>query len=418
MIYRPRVIDKTIDALMRTSGAVLIEGCKWCGKTTTARQHAKSIIEFQDPDRQEEYRSIKDTKPSLFLAGEKPRLFDEWQRYPVVWDSVRMDSDRTGLMGQYLLTGSAKPVEGSTMHSGTGRISRVVMRPMSLFESGFSDGQISLKDITNNKDISAANELQLEQLANYIVWGGWPVVPSLPENDRAQIATNYVNSVIHEEVQTNDETERDYDKMEAVLKSLSRNLSTPVAISTLEQDSNNIFGTGVSRTTIRDYLNTLRKLFVVYDVPATNLSFRSKTAVRTTPKKELVDPSIATAILNMQPQDLIGDLNTFGFLFECMAFRDLIVYSGGTGENIYYYRDADGFEIDAVLHMDNGKWGAIEIKLGDGQVEQAARNLIKFKEMIVPKSDHLDFLMVLTGTKYSYRREDGVYVVSIGSLRD
>lgn len=419
MEYRTRIIDKSINEQMQISGAVLIEGCKWCGKTTTAKQHAKSLLEFQDPDRQEEYKQIVDTKPSLFLNGDKPRLFDEWQRYPVVWDSIRADVDRTGQMGQYILTGSAKPKEGATMHTGTGRISRVVMRTMSLFESGFSDGVVSLKDIAEGKNISASNETTLEDLASYITWGGWPVVPSLKENLRAKVALNYVESVIHEEVQASGETERNYDKMQTVLKSLARNISTPVSNSTIEQDTAASFGVGVSRATVRDYLNTLRKLFVLYDVPATTLSFRSKAAIRTTPKKEFVDPSIATAVLNMGPQDLLSDLRTFGFVFECAALRDLIVYTGGTGENIYYYRDSDGFEVDAIVHMPDGKWGAVEIKLGAGQIDNAANNLIKFRDMVdETASGKPSFLMVLTGTNYSYRRDDGVYVVSISSLRD
>ncbi len=416
MKYLPRVIDKRLEDLLKSSGAVLIEGCKWCGKTTTAKEHAKSLLEFQDPDRQAEYQLIQDTKPSLFLDGEKPRLFDEWQRYPVVWDSIRMDVDRTGRMGQYLLTGSAKPAEGKTMHTGTGRIARIVMRPMSFYESGFSDGKVSLGDIANGKDISAVNDMQLEQLADYIGWGGFPVIPSLSNKYRLQVAESYLDSVVHEDINHVDSIERNPDKMRSVLKSLARNVSTPVSVATIEQDTKTAFGAGVSRVTVRDYLETLSKLFVIYDVPATKLAFRSKSAIRTTPKKEFVDPSIAMAVLNMKPGDLLKDLRTFGFLFECAAMRDLIVYSGGTGENIYYYRDADNFEVDAILHLNNGKWGAIEIKLGGGQIEEAANNLLKFKTMVDGNAP--DFLMVLTGTNYSYRRDDGVYVVSVGSLRD
>lgn len=416
MEYRARVIDEKINELMRSSGALLVEGPKWCGKTTTAMQHAKSMMEFQDPDRQAEYQGIADTRPSLFLDGEKPRLFDEWQRYPVVWDSVRMDVDRSGLMGQYLFTGSAKPADGATMHTGTGRITRVVMRPMSLYESGWSDGEISLYDIADGKDIAATNKMKLEDLANYVVWGGWPVVPSLNEVLRPQVAKNYFESVIHEEVRSIEGAERNYDKMRVVLKSLSRNVSTPVALSTLEQDTKELFNNGVSRVTIGDYLEVLKKLFVIYDIPATNLNFRSKAAIRTTPKRELVDPSIAAAALNMTAEDLVRDLRTFGFLFECMAMRDLMVYSGYTGENVQYYRNADGFEVDAIVHLDDGRWGAVEVKLGVGQIEAGAQNLLKFRNLIDKPSAPPDFLIVLTGGNYSYRREDGVYVVSIGSL--
>ena len=419
MAYRARIIDKRINDLMEISGGILIEGCKWCGKTTTAKQHAKSFIEFQNPDRQKEFEQIRDTRPSLFLEGEKPRLFDEWQRFPVVWDAIRMDIDRTGATGQYLLTGSARPAEGVTMHTGTGRINRVVMRPMSLFEQGFSDGKVSLSDIADGKDISALNEMRLEDLADYIVWGGWPLIPSTKKDLRPLISREYFDSIIHEEVSALDGTERNYDKMRGVIRSLSRNLSTPVNLTTLEKDTEDLFSQDVSRVTVRDYLNVLKKLFVVYDVPATTLSFRSKSAIRTTPKRELVDPSVATAALGIGPSDLMKDLRTFGFMFECLALRDLIVYSGGTGENIYYYRNADGFEIDAIIHLPNGKWGAVEVKLGDGQIDGAATNLLSLRDMLDPsKGDDLAFLMVLTATNYSYRRDDGVYVVSIGSLRD
>lgn len=418
MEYRPRCIDQEVEAQLKAGGAVLIEGCKWCGKTTTAKQHAKSVIEFQDPDRQKEYQQIADTRPSLFLDGAKPRLFDEWQRYPVVWDSVRMDVDRTGETGAYILTGSAKPADNDTMHTGTGRINRVVMRPMSLYEAGFSDGQVSLRDIIDGKDFNVINTLELEDLANYIQWGGWPVVPSLDMASKKLVAKNYLTALIHEEVKFADKTERNYDKMQLLLKSLARNISTPVSISTLEKDTEIAFGSGIARATVRDYLNTLKKLFVVYDIPATKLAFRSKVTTRLTPKKELVDPSIGMAALDMNADDLLKDLNTFGFMYECLAMRDLVAYSHGTGENLYYYRNADGFEIDAVLHTTDGKWGAIEIKLGEGQIDQAAENLLKFQEMLDAKEKKPDFLMVLTGTNYSYRRPDGVYVVSIGSLRD
>lgn len=419
MQYRKRIIDSKIDELMQINGGVLIEGCKWCGKTTTAKQHARSLLEFQDPDRQDEYRQIINTRPSLLLDGEKPRLFDEWQRYPVVWDSVRSDIDRTGEMGQYLLTGSAKPKEDSIMHSGTGRISRVTMRPMSLYESGFSDGKISFADIVAGKDVSASNTTTLEDIANYITWGGWPTIPSITEKLRSGVARNYVNSVIHEEVKYTSGAERNYDRMQAVLKSLARNVSTPVSLTTIEQDVDANFERGISRPTARDYLNTLRKLFVVYDIPATTLAFRSKSAIRTTPKKEFVDPSIAVAALHMTAEDLVRDLNTFGFMFECMVARDLISYVCGNEENIYYYRNADGAEVDFILRTEDDKWGAVEVKLGAGQIDQAAQNLLSFKESVdFDKSGEPAFLMVVTATNVSYRRPDGVYVASVASLKD
>ena len=419
MEYLPRVVDKEIDELMEIMGAVLIEGCKWCGKSTTGFHHAKSIIEFQNPDRKQEYDKIKNTKPSLFLNGEKPRMFDEWQMYPVVWDSIRTDVDHTGLKGQYILTGSAKPSEGETMHTGTGRISRVLMRPMSLFESKESTGEVSFSDILDGKDISGVSQLSLEDLASIIVRGGWPASIEIKSDAKYRFAKEYVKSLIHEEVKKVDGVERNPEKMQNVLRSLARNISTQVSNSTIEDDVRNSFDDDISRPTLTDYLNTLEKLFVIEDVNATNLNFRSKYAIRTKPKKYFVDPSIATAILDVKPKDLINDLNTFGLMFESLCIRDLKIYTESFGGDITFYRDEKDFEIDAILRTSSGKWGAIEIKLGAGYIDEAANNLLKFKDRVdIKKCGEPSFLMVLTGTDYSYKREDGVYVVSIGTLKN
>lgn len=419
MNYLPRIVDSEIDELMEIMGAVLIEGCKWCGKSTTGSHHAKSIIEFQNPDRKQEYDEIKNTKPSLFLNGEKPRMFDEWQMYPVVWDSIRTDIDHSRKKGEYILTGSAKPSEGETMHTGTGRISRVLMRPMSLYESKESTGEVSFADILEGKDISGESQLSLEDLASIIVRGGWPAAIDVKSDAKYRIAKEYVKSLIHEEVKRVDSIERNPEKMLNVLRSLARNISTPVSISTIEGDVKNNFTDDISRPTLTDYLNTLEKLFVIEDVNATNLNFRSKYAIRTKPKKYFVDPSIATAILEMKPSDLVNDLNTFGFLFESLCMRDLKVYTQSYGGNITFYRNEKDFEIDAILRTSSGKWGAIEIKLGGGYIEEAANNLLKFKDMVdTQKCGEPSFLMVLTGANYSYKRDDGVYVVSIGTLKN
>lgn len=419
MKYIPRVVDSEINELMEIMGAVLIEGCKWCGKSTTGSFHAKSIIEFQNPDRKQEFEDIKNTKPSLFLNGEKPRMFDEWQMYPVVWDSVRTDVDHTRLKGQYILTGSAKPSEGETMHTGTGRISRVLMRPMSLFESGESTGEVSFKDILDGKDINGVSKLSLEDLASIIVRGGWPAAIEIKSDAKYRFAKEYVKSLIHEEVKQIDGVERNPEKMQSVLRSLARNISTQVSNSTLEGDIKNTFDDEISRPTLNDYINTLEKLFVIENVNATNLNFRSKYALRTKPKKYFVDPSIATAILDVKPDDLINDLRMFGFIFESLCIRDLKIYTQSYGGDISFYRDEKDFEVDAILRTGNGKWGAIEIKLGAGLVDEAANNLLKFKEKVdTEKCGKPSFLMVLTGTNYSYRREDGVYVVSIGTLKN
>lgn len=419
MKYLPRVVDSEIDELMEIMGAVLIEGCKWCGKSTTGSYHAKSIIEFQNPDKKQEYDEIKNTKPSLFLKGEKPRMFDEWQMYPVVWDSIRTDVDHSRLKGQYILTGSAKPSEGQIMHTGTGRISGVLMRPMSLFESGESTGEVSFNDILEGKDISGVSNLSLEDIASIIIRGGWPASIEVKSDAKYRFAQEYVKSLIHEEVKKVDNVERNPEKMRNVLRSLARNISTPVSNTTLENNVKNSFDDYISRPTLADYLNTLEKLFVIEDVNVTNLNFRSKYAIRTRPKKYFVDPSIATAILEMKPNDLIKDLNTFGFMFESLCIRDLKIYTQHYGGDITFYRDEKDFEIDAILRTSSGKWGAIEIKLGAGYIDLAANNLLKFKNRVdIKKCGEPSFLMVLTGANYSYKRDDGVYVVSIGTLKN
>lgn len=419
MKYLNRIVDSEINELMEVMGAVLIEGCKWCGKSTTGFHHANSVIEFQNPDRKQEYEDIKNTKPSLFLNGDKPRMFDEWQMYPVVWDSIRTDVDHTGLKGQYILTGSAKPSEGEVMHTGTGRISRVLMRTMSLYESGESTGEVSFKDILAGNDINGVSKLSLEDIASIIVRGGWPASIEINSDIKYRFAKEYVKSLIHEEVKKIDSVERNPEKMQNVLRSLARNITTQVSMTTLEDDVKNTFDDDVSRPTLNDYINTLEKLFVIENVNATNLNFRSKYALRTKSKKYFVDPSIATAILDMKPNDLINDLRTFGFMFESLCMRDLKIYTQGYGGEITFYRDEKDFEVDAILRTGSGKWGAIEIKLGAGHVEEAANNLLKFKERVdTNKCGEPSFLMVLTGTNYSYKREDGVYVVSIGTLKN
>ncbi len=419
MNYLPRIVDTEIKELLEIMGAVQIEGCKWCGKSTTAAHYAQSIIEFQNPDRKSEYDNIKNTKPSLFLKGNKPRLFDEWQMYPVVWDCVRTDLDHTRLKGQYLFTGSAKPMENETMHTGTGRISKVLMRPMSLYESGESTGEVSLQDIFNNKDIEGVSNLSLEDLASLIVRGGWPAVLDVKSNAKYRIATEYVKRLINEEVTKVDGVERNPEKMLNVLRSLARNITTQVSITTIEADVKNTFENDVSRPTVADYLNTLERLFVIEEMHATNLNLRSKYALRTTPKKYFVDPSLAAAILEIKPNDLINDLKTFGIMFEALCIRDLKIYAQSHGGNITFYRDEKDFEVDAIIRTSSGKWGAVEIKLGDGYIEDAAQNLLKFKDKVdITKCGQPAFLMVLTGTSYSYKRDDGVYVVSIGTLKN
>jgi len=417
--YLPRIVDEEIKNKLTYVGGILIEGAKWCGKSTTAKQVAKSVVEFQNPDQKKDFDSINNTKPSLFLDGDKPRVFDEWQMYPVVWDSARMDLDKSGLFGQYIFTGSAKPKEDSIMHTGTGRISKILMRTMSLYESGDSNGTVSLNDIIEGNDIAAVSDLELEDIASVIVRGGWPQTLKINNDNKYRVAVDYVDSLVTEEVKSIDGVERNPVKMRALLKSIARNISTSTSKETIKSDVKTVFLDDISRPTFDDYINILEKLFVIEYVNATNLNIRSKTAFRTTPKIEFVDPSIATALLGLKPQNLIKDLNYFGFLFENLCIRDLKVYSRSLDAELTYYRDKNNFEVDVILKLPDDRWGAIEIKLGAGYVEEAAQNLIKFKEKVdTKKCGEPSFLMVLTGTKYSYKRPDGVYVVSIGCLKN
>lgn len=417
--YMPRIVDKTLQNKLEYMGAVLIEGCKWCGKSTTARQFAKSYIEFQDPDKKTQYDKTNQTKPSLFLVGEKPRLFDEWQMYPVVWDSIRMDVDHTGLKGQYILTGSARPVEDSVMHTGTGRITKVLMRPMSLYESKESDGSVSLNDIINGKDVSGVSKLDFDSLINAMIRGGWPETLNIETDNKYKVSKEYIQSLLNEGIKTLDGIERNTSKMRAVLKSISRNISTSTSKSTILEDTKSEFTNDVSRPTLDDYLNTLEKLYILEYIPATNLNLRSKTPLRVAPKLELVDPSLAIATLNLKREDLIKDLNFTGFIFENMCMRDLKIYADASEARLSYYRDKNDFEVDCILETADGKWGAIEIKLGAGEIPEAVENLTKFKEKVdTDKYGNPSFLMVLTGADYSYVRDDGIYVVSIGNLKD
>ena len=417
--YLPRIVDNVLKNKLQYMGAVLIEGCKWCGKSTTARQFAKSYIEFQDPDKKMQYDKTNQTKPSLFLEGDKPRLFDEWQMYPVVWDSIRMDVDHTGLKGQYILTGSSRPMEDSIMHTGTGRITKLLMRPMSLYESGESNGCVSLNDIIKGKDVSGVSSLNFDNLINVMIRGGWPESLNISGNNKYLIAKEYVKSLLNEEIKTIDGTSRSISKMNAVLKSISRNISTNVSKTTILDDVKNEFVNELSRPTLDEYLNTLEKLYILEYVPATNLNLRSKTPLRVSPKLELVDPSLVIATLNLKRDDLIKDLNFTGFIFENMCIRDLKIYAEAIDARLSYYRDKNDFEIDCILETADGKWGAIEIKLGAGEIPSAVENLNKFKEKVnTEKYGEPSFLMVLTGADYSYKRDDGIYIISIGNLKN
>ncbi len=417
--YIPRIVDTILENKLEYMGAVVIEGPKWCGKSTTARQFCKSLIELQDPDKKIQYDNINDTKPSLFLEGDKPRLLDEWQMYPVIWDSIRVDVDHTGLKGQYILTGSAKPTENGIMHTGTGRITKILMRPMSLFESGDSNGKVSLSEIIAGKEISGISNLDFDGIIDVMMRGGWPESLNIQGDNQYKIAKEYVQSLLNEDVKYVDGVERDRLKMQALLKSVSRNVSTSINKSTIMHDVLNVFLGEVSRPTVDDYLSTLEKLFVLEYLPATNLNLRSTVQLRKSPKLELIDPSIVIAALGLKREDLLNDLNFTGFIFENMCYRDLKIYAESINAELFYYRDNKDYEVDFILKTENGKWGAIEVKMGAKQIEEAAINLKKVKEKVdIDKCGEPSFLLVLTASELSYVREDGIYVVSIGNLKN
>ena len=416
--YISRISDKLLGILLESSGAVLVEGAKWCGKTQSSLQVAKSAVYLQDPDEGPGYLAMADTKPSLLLEGETPLLLDEWQMAPVIWDAVRFAVDKRALMGQFILTGSATPGANETIHSGTGRIARMLMRPMSLYESSESDGKVSLKDLFDgNKDIAAKNNLTIEQIAHAICRGGWPAAV-ISGSQSSRIAMNYVDSIINSDVHRVDGVERDPERVRLLLQSLARNISTLATYKTIMYDMQ-VNDASITDKTLSSYLNALRRLFVVEDVPAWQPSLRSRTAIRTANKRQFVDPSIATAALRTNATGILRDFETFGFLFESLCTRDLRVYSQAIDGGVFHYRDKSELESDLIIKLNDGRWAPVEVKLGNKQIEEAAANLIKLSHKVdADKMNQPSFLMVLTGGQVAYRRPDGVLVVPIGCLKD
>jgi len=419
--YYPRIADKILEEALESAGAVLIEGPKWSGKTWTAAKKSKSILYMQDPDTRESNIQAASVKPSLLLKGEKPRLIDEWQVAPVLWDSVRHEVDMRGEEGQFILTGSATPIiDKQISHTGTGRFSRIKMRPMSLFESNESTGEISLKELFEKyNNIGLTSNIEIEGIAKAIVRGGWPAsVTSKPES-ASKRAQDYVNSIVQFDVSRVDGIEKNPNKMFALLRSLSRNISTEANYSVLIKDMEGGENESISRPTIQSYLNVLQRLFVVEDLEAWNPSIRSATPLRVSPKRQFVDPSIATATLGITHEHLLLDFNTFGYLFESLCIRDLRIYAEALGGKVSHYRDKSGLECDVIVVLRDGRWGAVEIKLGSNEFDKAAKNLRKLSEVIDHKKmNKPSFLMILTGTKFGYKRDDGVLIVPIGCLKD
>lgn len=405
-------------------GAVLIQGPKWCGKTTTAEQQAKSIVYLDDPEYMEQNVELANLSPKKLLAGETPRLIDEWQLAPQLWDAARFEIDHRNEEGLFIFTGSAVPTDTNKIHhSGTGRFSWLTMRTMSLFESGESTGEVSLNDLfkTPNLDIFGTNSLNIDAIAWLICRGGWPRAATINKEVALDMAYRYYEAVVNNDISRIDNVKRDTERTKRILRSIARNQCAPISINTICADIENNDASAANRQTITSYIDALKKIFVLEDSPAWNPNLRSKTAIRSSETRYFSDPSIGAAALGIGPNDLINDLNTMGLFFEAMCVRDLRVYADALDGAICHYRDSNGLECDAVLHLRNGDYGLIEIKLGgEKKIEEGAQNL----KLLASKIDTLkmkapSFLMVLTGTsKYALRREDGVYVVPIGCLKD
>lgn len=419
--YLKRIADRVLQDRLAASGAVLIEGPKWCGKTRTALENSKSHLFMQDPDKAISYLKAADTKPSLLLKGDTPRLLDEWQTAPVLWDAVRFMVDQRGKSGQFILTGSAVPKDNVVQHTGTGRISRLLMRPMSLYESMESNGSVSLKALFDGEtEIDNFSTLTIEQITFAIVRGGWPASIGKSEKIALRHAIDYVEAIINADVSRVDGIEKNPVRVRALLRSLSRNISTLATIRTIHDDiAMGDADESISEKTISQYLGALDRIFVTENLPAWNPALRSKTAIRTSPKRQFVDPSIAAAVLRLTPSGLLEDFNYFGFLFESLCDRDLRIYAEAIDGQVFHYRDASGLEADAVIALNDGRWAAVEVKLGSKEIEDAAVHLLELKNKVnTEKMRGPSFLMILTGSEIAYRREDGVYVVPLGCLKE
>lgn len=430
MKYLPRIADRELANRLGYMGAVLIEGPKWCGKTTTATQQAKSILKLQDPDVRNAYMATALTKPSNLLKGTTPRLIDEWQDAPLLWDAVRTSVDeRGGEPGQFILTGSNSVDDSLIRHSGTGRISRMKMYPMSLYESKESTGEISIKELFDNPLMAIdgiMSDMDVNDLIRSACRGGWPASLRLANSAEAfRVAKDYLDGVIESDIINIDGVKRDPALAKAIIRAYSRNISTLAKRANLFKDVN-AMSEGCSDRTYDDYVKALTRLFIIQDIPAWSPAVRSATVIRRSPKRELVDPSVAIAAMGLSPQSLEVDLKTFGFLFECMAIRDLKVYTQSSHGDISYYHDRYDLEADAVLHLDDGRYALIEFKLGSSEIESGAQHLIEIRELIRKYNEketqikfrEPDLMMVITGGQIAYTRPDGVKVIPLACLKD
>lgn len=420
--YKHRIADNLLSRKLLGKGAVLIEGPKWCGKTTTAKQLSKSFLDLGNPAVLKQSTQIIDLKPSALLEGDTPRLIDEWQTLPPIWDAIRNEVDNRGMPSQFILTGSSVlPLANSTVHSGTGRFSRIKMRPMSLFESGESNGTVSIGDLFNGKTLSfQENSLDIDDLAFLTCRGGWPWATLLQKEIALDQALDYFDSVTSSDIQRVDNTKRSQERTKLLMRSYARNISQQVPFTTIRKDMLSNDSQTLDEDTVADYVNALKKLFVIEDLPAWNPNIRSKAAIRSSDTRYFVDPSIGTAALGLGPTDLVNDLQSFGLFFENLATRDLRVYADALDGELFHYRDSRGLECDSVLHRRNGSYALMEIKLGgEKNIEEGANNLLTFANDIdTNKMPKPSFMAVIIGVgKYAYQRKDGVFVIPIGCLK-
>lgn len=421
-LYMPRIIDGQVKKYLSTFGAVCIEGPKWCGKTWTSAYHCKSEIFLGDPAGNFQNRQLAQISPDLVLEGETPRMIDEWQEVPPIWDAVRHKVDQTGEKGQFILTGSSTPNRKGVLHSGAGRIARLRMRPMSLYESGDSSGKVSLKDLCDGKLTQAmTGDVQLRKLAELIVRGGWPGNLETDIEQAMLLPGEYLKAVIEDDAFRLDNVRRDKKKMELLLRSLARNESTTVTNRTLKNDIKEKDNNDIDVDTVASYLDVFERLFLLDNQKPFSTHIRSSVRVKQAEKRHFSDPSLACALLKASPEQLINDLNTFGFLFEALCERDLKIYAESFGGELYHYQDYDGKEIDAVIELENGKWCAFEIKLGANQIDNAAGNLLALSKAIAAEKGGIppSVLCVICGiANAAYQRPDGVFVVPITALKN
>ena len=416
----PRLIDDKVTQSLKAFGAVCIEGAKWCGKTWTSRQHSKSAIYLGDPSGNFQNRELMKITPHTALKGENPRLIDEWQEVPSVWDAVRHEVDIRRGKGLFILTGSATPVQKGILHSGAGRIATIRMRPMSLFESKDSKGQVSLKSLFDNSFQSVeTGKVELSTLIELTIRGGWPGSLGLNYEQYNIIPKEYIKSILNHDIYRLEGINRNSNKMHRLLKALARNESTTASVSTLRKDIVEYENDTIDNDTISTYLSIFERLFLIENQQAFSFNIRSSTRIKQAEKRNFVDPSLAIATLGASYDDLINDLKTFGFMFESLCQRDLRIYAESLGGELYHYQDYKNREIDAVIQLEDGRWGAFEIKLGANAIDDAAKSLLEIKESLnAENAKSPDILVVICGlSNFAYQREDGVYVVPITALK-